>query len=69
MARNYTREQQRRYREERRAQAARVADRLLGKRKDMAYSVWARRFPEFAAAVWEEYEGTMVQESPHGVDR
>ena len=33
MARKYTRLEKRRYREKRRAQAARVADRLLGKRK------------------------------------
>ena len=33
MARNYTRAQQRKYREERKRQAARVADRLLGKKK------------------------------------
>ena len=33
MARKYTRLEQRRYREKRRAQAARVADRLMGKKK------------------------------------
>ena len=33
MARKYTRLEQRRYREKRRAQAARVADRLMGRKK------------------------------------
>ena len=32
--RNWTRAQQRRYREQRREQAARVADRLMGKKKN-----------------------------------
>ena len=33
MPRNYTRAQQRKYREERKRQAARVADRLMGRKK------------------------------------
>lgn len=37
MARKYTRLEQRRYREKRRAQAARVADRLMGRKKNLPF--------------------------------
>jgi hypothetical protein len=39
VARNWTRAQQRRYREQRREQAARVADRLMGRKKKVDLDV------------------------------
>jgi hypothetical protein len=45
MARNWPRDQQRRYREERRKQAARVADRLMGKKKSPIFGESRIRSP------------------------